>query len=45
MGKTRLAARFAAEAHAGGAAVLHGRIDEETVVPVTSRSSKRSATT
>ena len=33
MGKTRLAARFAAEAHAGGAAVLHGRIDEETVVP------------
>ena len=33
MGKTRLAARFAAEAHAGGAAVLHGRIDEEAVVP------------
>ena len=33
MGKTRLSARFAAEAHAGGAAVLHGRIDEETVVP------------
>ena len=33
MGKTRLAARFAAEAHAGGATVLHGRIDEETVVP------------
>ncbi len=33
MGKTRLAARFAAEAHVHGAAVLHGRIDEETVVP------------
>ena len=33
MGKTRLSARFAAEAHAGGAIVLHGRIDEETVVP------------
>ncbi len=33
MGKTRLAARFAAEAHAHGAAVLHGRVDEETVVP------------
>ena len=33
MGKTRLAARFAAEAHASGAIVLHGRIDEETVVP------------
>jgi predicted ATPase len=33
MGKTRLAARFAAEAHADGATVLHGRIDEETVVP------------
>ena len=33
MGKTRLAARFAAEAHESGAIVLHGRIDEETVVP------------
>jgi DNA-binding SARP family transcriptional activator len=33
VGKTRLAARLAAEAHAGGATVLHGRIDEETVVP------------
>src|SRR3954467_13149241 len=33
MGKTRLAARFAAEAHADGGVVLHGRIDEETVVP------------
>jgi predicted ATPase/DNA-binding SARP family transcriptional activator len=33
MGKTRLAARFAAELHAAGAAVLAGRIDEETVVP------------
>lgn len=33
VGKTRLAARFAAAAHAGGATVLHGRIDEETVVP------------
>ena len=33
MGKTRLAARFAAEVHGGGAAVLHGRVDEETVVP------------
>src|SRR5918999_1613136 len=33
IGKTRLAARFAAEAHAGGAAVIYGRADEETVVP------------
>ena len=33
VGKTRLAARFAAAAHSGGATVLHGRIDEETVVP------------
>ena len=33
VGKTRLAARFASAAHAGGATVLHGRIDEETVVP------------
>ncbi len=33
VGKTRMAARFAAAAHAGGATVLHGRIDEETVVP------------
>ena len=33
VGKTRLAARFAAAAHGGGATVLHGRIDEETVVP------------
>ncbi|MEO8689686.1 MAG: AAA family ATPase, partial [Solirubrobacteraceae bacterium] len=33
VGKTRLAARFAAAAHTDGATVLHGRIDEETVVP------------
>jgi DNA-binding SARP family transcriptional activator len=33
VGKTRLAARFAAAAHTGGATVLHGRIDEETVMP------------
>jgi len=33
MGKTRLAARFAAEAHVQGATVLYGRVDEETVVP------------
>ena len=31
MGKTRLAARMAAEAHADGAAVLYGRADEEPV--------------
>ena len=33
IGKTRLAARFAAEAHEMGAAVVYGRADEETVVP------------
>jgi len=33
MGKTRLAARFAAELHADGTAVLYGRADRETVVP------------
>ncbi len=33
IGKTRLAARFAAEVHAGGGTVLYGRADEETVVP------------
>ncbi|MEZ0292780.1 MAG: AAA family ATPase, partial [Solirubrobacteraceae bacterium] len=31
MGKTRLVARMAAEAHADGAAVLYGRADEEPV--------------
>ena len=30
---TRLAARFAAEAHAGGAVVLHGRADKDNVLP------------
>jgi AAA ATPase domain/Bacterial transcriptional activator domain len=33
IGKTRLAARFAAEAHAAGALVLYGRADEEAGVP------------
>ena len=33
VGKTRLAARFAAEAHARGAAVLYGRADEDSVLP------------
>jgi DNA-binding SARP family transcriptional activator len=33
IGKSRLAARFAAEVHARGAFVTHGRSDEETVVP------------
>ena len=33
IGKTRLAARFAAEAHAGGAIVLHGRADKDNVFP------------
>ncbi|MEJ7656774.1 MAG: AAA family ATPase [Thermoleophilaceae bacterium] len=33
IGKTRLAARLAAEAHAEAGAVLYGRADEETVVP------------
>jgi DNA-binding SARP family transcriptional activator len=33
IGKTRLAARFAAEVHGEGAAVLYGRTDEESVVP------------
>ena len=33
MGKTRLAARLAVEAHAAGAAVLYGRADEEPVRP------------
>ena len=33
IGKTRLAGRFAAEVHAGGGVVLHGRTDEDTVVP------------
>ncbi len=33
IGKTRLVARFAAEAQAGGGYVAHGRSDEETVVP------------
>jgi DNA-binding SARP family transcriptional activator len=33
MGKTRLAARMAVEAHAGGATVLYGRADEESVRP------------
>ena len=31
IGKTRLAARVAARAHAAGAIVLHGRADEENV--------------
>jgi hypothetical protein len=33
IGKTRLAARLAARAHAEGAVVLHGRADEESVSP------------
>ena len=33
IGKTRLSARVAARAHAGGAVVLHGRADEESVSP------------
>ena len=33
IGKTRLAARFAAEAHVHGATVLYGRADEDSVVP------------
>ena len=33
VGKTRLAAHFAAAAHAEGATVLYGRCDEEGVVP------------
>jgi hypothetical protein len=33
IGKTRLAARFAAEAHAGGAIVVHGRADRDNVFP------------
>src|SRR4051794_25669127 len=33
IGKTRLAARFAAEVHAGGGVVLCGRADEENVWP------------
>ena len=33
IGKTRLAARLGAEAHAAGATVLYGRAEEETVVP------------
>jgi hypothetical protein len=33
IGKTRLAARFAAEVHAEGGTVLYGRADEESVSP------------
>ena len=33
MGKTALAARFAAEVHAGGGTVLYGRCDEEPIGP------------
>lgn len=33
VGKTRLAARFAEEAHADGGAVLYGRVDEDALVP------------
>ena len=33
IGKSRLAARFAAGVHAGGAFVTHGRAEEDTVVP------------
>ena len=33
VGKTRLAAEFARLAHAGGAVVLHGRCDEESLLP------------
>jgi DNA-binding SARP family transcriptional activator len=33
IGKTRLAARFAADAHARGAAMSYGRADEDSVVP------------
>jgi DNA-binding SARP family transcriptional activator/tetratricopeptide (TPR) repeat protein len=33
IGKTRLAARFAAECHAAGATVLYGRCDAETLIP------------
>ena len=33
IGKTRLAARFAAEVHAEGSIVLYGRADEESVWP------------
>ena len=33
IGKTRLAAELAARLHAGGAIVLYGRSDEETLVP------------
>ena len=33
IGKTRLAARFAAECHAAGALVLYGRCDAETLIP------------
>ena len=33
IGKTRLASEFAREAHAGGAIVLYGRSDPETLVP------------
>jgi hypothetical protein len=33
VGKTRLAARFAAEVHATGTTVLYGRADEDSIVP------------
>jgi pentatricopeptide repeat protein len=33
IGKTRLTARLASEAHGAGATVLYGRVDEDTVVP------------
>jgi hypothetical protein len=33
IGKTRLAARFAAEVHAEGGVVLHGLTDEDSIVP------------
>jgi DNA-binding SARP family transcriptional activator/tetratricopeptide (TPR) repeat protein len=33
IGKTRLASEFAREAHAGGASVLYGRSDAESLVP------------
>ena len=33
VGKTRLAAEFARVAHGGGAVVLHGRCDEESLLP------------
>ena len=33
IGKTRLAAKVAEHAHAGGATIMYGRCDEETLVP------------